>query len=77
MTCAERFFNIKLIVYAVSFQLYYPINVLRNIALRETRTDYVFVIDVDFIPMPGLHEYFIHRIQYLESEQKKKRVSEP
>ncbi|ETO17545.1 hypothetical protein RFI_19779 [Reticulomyxa filosa] len=33
----------------------YPINTLRNIALSMCRSDYVFLVDVDFIPSANLH----------------------
>ncbi|CAM9139538.1 unnamed protein product, partial [Discosporangium mesarthrocarpum] len=34
----------------------YPMNALRNAARDEARTDLVFLLDVDVIPSPGLHE---------------------
>ncbi|KAH3744145.1 Glycosyltransferase LARGE2 [Pelomyxa schiedti] len=33
----------------------YPINVLRNVAMRQVHTNYVFVLDVDFVPSTGMH----------------------
>ncbi|XP_065205204.1 xylosyl- and glucuronyltransferase LARGE2s-like [Planococcus citri] len=33
----------------------YPINKLRNIALEQVNTPYVFLSDIDFLPMPGLY----------------------
>lgn len=35
----------------------YPVNALRNIALDNARSEYVFLADVDFIPSDGSHEY--------------------
>ncbi|XP_014666068.1 PREDICTED: glycosyltransferase-like protein LARGE1, partial [Priapulus caudatus] len=35
---------------------FYPINFLRSTALRHARTPYAFLVDVDFLPMPGLYE---------------------
>ena len=32
----------------------YPINNLRNLALRGATTELVFIVDVDFVPSPGL-----------------------
>lgn len=37
-------------------QKYYPINLLRNIALQEVKTDYFYLVDADFVPMPGLYQ---------------------
>jgi len=35
----------------------YPINFLRNVALQNVKTEYVFLYDVDFVPMSHLYEY--------------------
>ena len=35
----------------------YPINMLRNIAWKHARTDQLFLLDVDFVPNPGMREY--------------------
>ncbi|CAJ0934927.1 unnamed protein product [Ranitomeya imitator] len=34
----------------------YPVNLLRNVALRNAQTPYVFLSDIDFLPMYGLYE---------------------
>ncbi|CAM6104786.1 unnamed protein product [Calypogeia fissa] len=34
----------------------YPVNALRNVALSMATTDLVFLLDVDFLPSPRLHE---------------------
>lgn len=36
---------------------YYPINILRNVALSQVVTPYVFLTDVDFLPSFTLYEY--------------------
>uniref|UniRef100_A0A5K3EG06 Glycosyltransferase-like protein LARGE1 n=1 Tax=Mesocestoides corti TaxID=53468 RepID=A0A5K3EG06_MESCO len=36
---------------------YFPINTLRNTALEYADTEFVFIIDFDFIPNPGLYSY--------------------
>lgn len=36
---------------------YYPINKLRNIALEQVVTPFVFLTDVDFLPMHNLYDY--------------------
>ena len=48
----------------------YPINYLRNVALNNSVTDYVFLSDVDFIPVPGLHPYLQQNIEKGLLEQK-------
>ncbi|XP_075423642.1 xylosyl- and glucuronyltransferase LARGE2 [Ascaphus truei] len=35
---------------------FYPVNLLRNVALRNAQTAYVFLSDIDFLPMYGLYE---------------------
>jgi len=37
----------------------YPINIVRNRALQEVNTTHVLMIDVDFIPDPGLYDYLM------------------
>nr|XP_014343495.1 PREDICTED: glycosyltransferase-like protein LARGE2 [Latimeria chalumnae] len=36
---------------------FYPVNLLRNVALQHASTPYVFLADVDFLPMYGLYDY--------------------
>ncbi|UXI15086.1 heat shock protein [Sarcoptes scabiei] len=36
---------------------FYPINKLRNVALDQVITPYVFLSDIDFLPMFGLYDY--------------------
>ncbi|NXE56515.1 LARG2 glucuronyltransferase, partial [Casuarius casuarius] len=45
---------------------FYPINLLRNVALANTQTPYVFLTDIDFLPMYGLYDYLRNSIQQLE-----------
>ncbi|GAB6020038.1 hypothetical protein CHUAL_002785 [Chamberlinius hualienensis] len=40
-----------------SDQALYPVNFLRNVAMDNAQTDYLFISDVDFIPKPTLREY--------------------
>eukprot|EP00794_Sanderia_malayensis_P017939 gene17939-19730_t len=35
---------------------FYPVNYLRNIALQQANTPYVFLCDIDFLPVPGTYE---------------------
>lgn len=36
-------------------QEFYPVNYLRNIALEHVRTPFVFLNDIDFVPVPGAY----------------------
>ncbi len=47
----------------MNFQVYFPVNALRNIALKGAKTFYVFLSDADFIPMPNLHDIITQHIQ--------------
>lgn len=38
------------------FQLFYPVNFLRNVALNATETDFVYLADVDLILLPGIYD---------------------
>uniref|UniRef100_F1KY88 Glycosyltransferase-like protein n=2 Tax=Ascaris suum TaxID=6253 RepID=F1KY88_ASCSU len=42
--------------------VHFPINYLRNVALNATNTPFVFLADVDFLPMPGLYELIRKRL---------------
>ncbi|XP_008936798.1 PREDICTED: glycosyltransferase-like protein LARGE2, partial [Merops nubicus] len=50
---------------------FYPINLLRNVALANTHTPYVFLTDIDFLPMYGLYDYLRNSIQQLGLPQRK------
>ncbi|CAG0887657.1 unnamed protein product [Darwinula stevensoni] len=41
----------------------YPHNLLRNVGRRAARTEFVFVIDVDLIPCPGMRGKFVQFAQ--------------
>jgi len=36
--------------------LFYPSNIMRNIAVEPVKTKYVFLCDVDFFPMPNIED---------------------
>ncbi|XP_052215378.1 xylosyl- and glucuronyltransferase LARGE2s-like isoform X2 [Dreissena polymorpha] len=36
---------------------YYPVNYLRNVAMQQVHTEFMFLSDIDFLPMYGLYEY--------------------
>ncbi|XP_044870836.1 LARGE xylosyl- and glucuronyltransferase 2 isoform X2 [Mauremys mutica] len=50
---------------------FYPVNLLRNVALTNAETPYVFLTDIDFLPMYGLYDYLRNSIRQLELPQRK------
>ena len=38
-------------------------NYLRNVALRRANTKHVFLLDIDFLPMPNLHNYSLQLLK--------------
>ena len=49
---------------------FFPVNYLRNVALENTHTPYVFLSDVDFLPMVGLDRYLCEAARVLSSEKR-------
>ncbi|GAB1610885.1 beta-1,4-glucuronyltransferase 1-like [Argonauta hians] len=45
----------------------YPLNILRNFAIKNSRTEYIFMIDIDMIPSPGLRKNFSEFIKVADS----------
>ncbi|KAL5007500.1 hypothetical protein ScPMuIL_016306 [Solemya velum] len=56
---------------------YYPINYLRNVALENVQTPYVFMSDIDFLPMYGLYEYLKKAASMMDIVAKKKALIVP
>lgn len=48
----------------------YPINFMRNLALNNTLTPYVFLLDVDFLPSKNAYTYLLERITYYSNDWK-------
>lgn len=42
---------------SLSLQTHYPVNYLRNIALNNARTQFIFLTDIDFLPMVNMYSY--------------------
>ncbi|ETO12072.1 hypothetical protein RFI_25304 [Reticulomyxa filosa] len=40
-------------------QVMYPVNTLRNLALRYAHSDFVFLLDADFVPSADLHDHVL------------------
>ena len=47
----------------------YPINILRNLALKHVQTDYVFLLDVDFVPSVGAHDRIARIMKSIEDQE--------
>jgi hypothetical protein len=54
------------------FQQFYPVNLLRNTALKEVKTPFVFLSDIDFLPMYGLYEYMKKAASMMDISSEKK-----
>eukprot|EP00096_Caligus_rogercresseyi_P012646 TRINITY_DN5364_c0_g1_i1.p1 TRINITY_DN5364_c0_g1~~TRINITY_DN5364_c0_g1_i1.p1 ORF type:complete len:743 (+),score=142.12 TRINITY_DN5364_c0_g1_i1:258-2231(+) len=54
---------------------FYPVNYLRNVALREVQSDYVFLSDIDFLPGAETYSALLNVIHSGEGEEDKKRRS--
>ncbi len=50
------------VVFKSSRNSAYPINFLRNVAISNVQTSHVFLCDVDFVPMPQLHEKLVKAV---------------
>ncbi|XP_039767241.1 LARGE xylosyl- and glucuronyltransferase 2 [Ornithorhynchus anatinus] len=49
----------------------YPVNLLRNVALAQARTPYVFLSDIDFLPAYSLYDYLRASIEQLDLATRK------
>lgn len=56
---------------------YYPVNYLRNVALRNVNTPYVFLSDIDFLPMHGLYDYLRKVVSVIGLDKQKKALVIP
>ncbi|XP_005064958.1 LARGE xylosyl- and glucuronyltransferase 2 isoform X1 [Mesocricetus auratus] len=52
--------------------LLYPVNQLRNVALAQALTPYVFLSDIDFLPAYSLYDYLRASIEQLELGSQRK-----
>ncbi|XP_062528123.1 xylosyl- and glucuronyltransferase LARGE2s isoform X2 [Bombyx mori] len=52
--------------------VHYPVNYLRNVALENVNTPYVFLMDVDFVPMAGLYQHLRDAIRLINPYPQKK-----
>ncbi|CAL1265883.1 unnamed protein product [Larinioides sclopetarius] len=56
---------------------FYPVNLLRNVALQQVTTPFVFLTDIDFLPMYGLYEYLKKSVASMGLESSTKALIVP
>lgn len=56
----------------VTVKVHYPVNYLRNVALENVNTPYVFLMDVDFVPMVDLYSHLKAAIKLINPYPQKK-----
>uniref|UniRef100_A0A8C4S5M5 LARGE xylosyl- and glucuronyltransferase 1 n=1 Tax=Erpetoichthys calabaricus TaxID=27687 RepID=A0A8C4S5M5_ERPCA len=56
---------------------FYPVNLLRNVAMKHVNTPYMFLSDIDFLPMYGLYEYLRKSVVQLDMANTKKALIVP
>ncbi|XP_046841650.1 LARGE xylosyl- and glucuronyltransferase 2-like isoform X2 [Xenia sp. Carnegie-2017] len=49
---------------------FYPVNALRNVALSQVKTPYVFLCDIDFLPVTSLYDYLRKMIRQTDMNKK-------
>jgi hypothetical protein len=54
---------------------YYPVNLLRNLALKTVDTPYVFLSDADFVPMAMSYNVIRYHLDHLSLKHRGKVVS--
>lgn len=65
------------IIYKETSTSYYPVNRLRNIALSQVKTPYVFLCDVDFMPNFGMYEQLKKHVESIDISDHKKALVVP
>ncbi|KAM4747639.1 xylosyl- and glucuronyltransferase LARGE1 isoform 3-T3 [Rhinophrynus dorsalis] len=56
---------------------FYPVNLLRNVAMKHVSTPYMFLSDIDFLPMYGLYESLRKSVIQLDMKTTKKALIIP
>ena len=56
---------------------FYPVNYLRNVALKQVQTPYVFLADIDFLPMMHLYDYLRKAASMMSIAETKKALVVP
>ena len=79
ITASEVLSQRKNIAYHVVFREgnFYPVNYLRNVAMSQVSTAYMFLSDIDFMPMKGLYEYSRKAVGMFDLENTRKALVVP
>ena len=56
---------------------FYPVNYLRNVALQQVQSPYVFLSDIDFLPVAGLYDYLRKAAGMMDAAASKKALVVP
>ncbi|XP_013415637.1 LARGE xylosyl- and glucuronyltransferase 1-like isoform X2 [Lingula anatina] len=56
---------------------FFPVNYLRNVAVRQVNTPYMFLSDIDFLPMYGLYDYLKKATSMMDITVEKKALIVP
>ena len=73
LDCIFEIFAQSIICYfTIVLQQFYPINYLRNVALEQVITPFVFLSDIDFLPMHGLYEYLSQATSIIHTSVERK-----
>ena len=64
----------NLVVHVVykEYKRFYPVNYLRNVALNASNTPFVFLTDIDFVPMFRLYSYLREASRILKLDTRKR-----
>ncbi|XP_038078788.1 LARGE xylosyl- and glucuronyltransferase 2-A-like [Patiria miniata] len=54
------------VVFAKTSEDEYPVNYLRNLAIRQAKTKYIFLLDADFVPAPDFQSSFQTSLAMIE-----------
>ena len=54
----------------------YPVNILRSLALKHVQTDYVFLLDVDFVPSVGAHDRIARIMESMEHKEQQQQQAQ-
>ena len=66
--------SLGVIIVLVFSQVIYPVNYLRNVAINNTNTKFMFLTDIDFVPVVGTHNMLLEDLQLVVEGHKQVHV---